>query len=80
MEKSALWRKVLNEKYKMGGRDWIPKVELNRKLSNIWRDNMQNHVRQPLLFEAFIENAKLKVGDGSSIMFWKDVWLGNIPL
>ena len=40
---------------------------------------MQIRVRQPLLFEAFIENAKLEVGDGGSIMFWKDVWLGNIP-
>ena len=77
-ERSALSRKVLNAKYKMEGRDWIPKVEQNRKVSNVWRDIMQIRERQPLLFEAFIENAKLRVGDGSSIMFWKDVWLGNI--
>ena len=80
MEKSALWRKVLNAKYKIEGRDWIPTVELNRKVSKTWRDIMLICVRQPLLFEAFIENAKLRIGDGRSIMFWKDIWLGNIPL
>ena len=32
------------------------------------------------MFEIFIENAKLRVGDGSTIKFWKDIWLGNVPL
>ncbi|GFZ02650.1 hypothetical protein Acr_15g0012580 [Actinidia rufa] len=52
MDKSSLWRKVLNAKYSM----------------------------ELAMFEAFIENAKLRVGDGSTIKFWKDIWLGNLPL
>ena len=69
MDKSSLWRKVLNAKYNMDGRDWIPKMELNRKVSTVWRDIMQIHTRQPLLFDIFMENAKLRVGDGSTIKF-----------
>ena len=80
MDKSSLWRKVLNAKYNMDGRDWIPKMELNRKVSTVWRDIMQIHTRQPLLFDIFMENAKLRVGDGRTIKFWKDICLGNIPL
>ncbi|GFZ06765.1 hypothetical protein Acr_18g0009350 [Actinidia rufa] len=80
MDKSSLWRKVLNAKYNMDGRDWIPKMELNRKLSTVWRDIMQIHIMKPLLFDVFMENAKLRVGDGSTIKFWKDIWLSNIPL
>ncbi|XP_057484663.1 uncharacterized protein LOC130771052 [Actinidia eriantha] len=41
---------------------------------------MQVHIRQPAMFEAFMENAKLRVGDGSTIKFWKDICLGNLPL
>lgn len=40
---------------------------------------MQVHIRQPAMCEAFMENAKLKVGDGSIIKFWKDIWLGQSP-
>ena len=32
------------------------------------------------MFDIFMENAKLRVGDGSTIKFWKDMWLGNISL
>ncbi|GFY80587.1 hypothetical protein Acr_01g0003960 [Actinidia rufa] len=80
MDKSSLWRKVLNAKYSMKGRDWIPRMEPTRKVSTIWRNIMQVHIRQPVMFEAFMENAKLRFGDGSTIKFWKDIWMGNLPL
>ena len=80
MDKSPLWRKVLNAKCSMEGRDWIPKMELNRKVSTVSRNIMQVHIRQPTMLEAFMENAKLRVGDDSTIKFWKDIWLSNLPL
>lgn len=80
MEKDALWRKVINSKYKMEGLGWVPNMELNRKVFNIWRDIMQVQTRQPQMFETFMENAKLKVGDGRTILFWKDIWLGTTTL
>ena len=64
----------------MEGRDWIPKMELNRKVSTVWRNITQVHIRQSAMFEAFMENAKLRVGDGTTIKFWKDIWLGILPL
>ena len=42
MDKSSLWRQVLNAKFNMDGRDWIPKMELNRKVSTVWRDIYAN--------------------------------------
>ncbi|GFY88782.1 hypothetical protein Acr_06g0007220 [Actinidia rufa] len=45
--------------------------------SSLWR---KVYIRQLAMFKAFIENAKLRVGDGSTIKFWKDIWLGNLPL
>lgn len=77
MERGALWRKVINSKYQLEGTGWIPKMELNRKVSSIWRDIMQIQVRQSQMVDAYKVNVRLKVGDGKSILFWKDMWLGN---
>lgn len=79
MEKSALWRRVLSAKYNMESRDWSPRLDLNRRVPTVWRVVMQILIRHPLLFDDYVENAKLKVGDGSTIRFWKDIWLSNRP-
>lgn len=39
-DKDALWRKVINSKYKFEGSGWIPNMEINKKVSRIWRDIM----------------------------------------
>lgn len=50
-EKDALWRKVINSNYKFEGSGWIPNMEINRKVSRIWRDIMLVQTRQPQMFD-----------------------------
>lgn len=80
MERNALWRKVINAKYKMKGSNWIPNSDLSKKVSCIWKDIMQTKERNPRMYTIFLNNAKIKVGDGSSTLFWLDTWLGNQSL
>lgn len=77
VEKNALWRNVINSKYKMGESSWIPKLELNRKVSSIWKDIMSIQDTNPSMHAQYFENIRFKVGDGSSIKFWMDPWLGT---
>lgn len=79
-EKESLWRKVIKSKYKMGDGGWTPKMEFHRKVSNIWKDIMMIEYRKPQIHATYAENAKIQVGNGNSILFWKDTWLGNISL
>ncbi|KAI8526909.1 hypothetical protein RHMOL_Rhmol12G0035200 [Rhododendron molle] len=36
--KDALWRKIIIAKYKLEEDRWLPKMEINRKTSPIWKD------------------------------------------
>lgn len=80
MEKEALWRKVIKSKYHMADSDWIPKMELNIKVSPVWKDIMLVQTRQPLIHSNYLGNLGFKVGNGHSILFWKDEWLNKPSL
>lgn len=76
VEKDALWRKLICSKYKGG--NWLPFMEMNRKVSIIWRDILLVQNRRPQQFSNFLDNIRFKIGDGSAISFWQDAWVeGN---
>lgn len=80
VEKEALWRKVINSKYKPNSSCWLPNSDLPRKASTIQRDIIHSKVRNPDMHNLFNNNATIKVGDGKHTLYWLDSWLGNQSL
>lgn len=64
-------------KYKLGEGLWFPDLSLNNKMSALWTDIIEIHLRQPHMFAKYMENVKINVGDGKNILFWKDNWLNE---
>lgn len=79
-EKESLWRKVICAKYNMDLNSWLPNMETNRFVSNLWRDVLLIKCRNPLAFNKFMENLRLTVGDGNTIKFWTDPWVNGRSL
>lgn len=80
MEKEALWRKVICNKYKLDNLLWLPSLEPNRLFSTVWKDIALVGQRDVNLFRLFMSNVKIQVGDGCKVRFWLDVWVGDAPL
>lgn len=74
-ERGRKWLKFVKNKY---GADFIYGDLNKHPLSLIFRDiwNRRNDPKAKLSNESF----KWKVGDGSSVRFWKDWWYGNVTL
>jgi hypothetical protein len=74
-EREAYWRKVVEEEVKYGSMegDWCTK-QVERPFGvGVWK-----HIRRGWkIFSKFI---RFKVGDGTQIRFWHDVWCGDQPL
>ena len=68
-KRDELWVQVLRSRYNCGA-DLIPRVQLKRNCSNIWKgicaawSNVEN-------------NLAWRVGNGHSIDFWKSNWVPN---
>lgn len=50
----------------------MPKMDLFRKTSTVWKDIMSIELKEPQFFTKFMENIGLKVGDGKHIEFSND--------
>jgi hypothetical protein len=73
MERDALWRKVLDIKYgsMRGGRF---SKEVGGPLGvGVWK-----RIRRDC--DAFAAHVRYEVGDCSRVLFWHDVWCGDLPL
>ncbi|KAI8535941.1 hypothetical protein RHMOL_Rhmol10G0214900 [Rhododendron molle] len=64
----------------MEGENWLPKMELFRKTSTVWKDIMSIELKEPQFFTKFMENIGLKVGDGKHMEFSNDTWLDGTNL
>ncbi|WMV19115.1 hypothetical protein MTR67_012500 [Solanum verrucosum] len=71
-ETIGLWKEVIQEKFG-STRHWCSNEVTIPYGTGVWKA-----IRK--LWEVFYSNATLKVGSGEHIQFWKDTWLGNIPL
>ena len=67
-----LWHKVIRSKYGIEEDKWLPSEVGNGTFHNPWK------AVQGLL-PAFLEHAKLKLGNGRRIRFWEDTWEGSEP-
>nr|XP_033510409.1 uncharacterized protein LOC104090014 isoform X2 [Nicotiana tomentosiformis] len=71
-EESRLWKDIIVAKYGAHNH-WCSKKTNTPHGVDLWK-NISNHGYE------FFQNATFKVGNGTSIKFWKDRWFGNTPL
>jgi hypothetical protein len=73
MEKEALWRQVIVEKYGSMEGGWMSKVPIGPYGVGLWK-----FIRHR--WDKFSRLLKFEVGAGTNIRFWDDVWCGGEPL
>ncbi|CAL5410995.1 unnamed protein product [Camellia sinensis] len=77
---NSLWRRALCSKYKIDEACWNPPGSFSYKHSRVWKDilSIGNHCNN--IFNFYVDNCQIKVGDGNRIKFWHDKWCGNTCL
>ncbi|CAL5420590.1 unnamed protein product [Camellia sinensis] len=79
-EDQALWKDVVASKYSSFGGRWRPFLVEGIQCSRIWGDILNLEHINPNLFNFFMENSVIKVGNGRRISFWEDHWASNCIL
>ncbi|GKU92387.1 hypothetical protein SLEP1_g6121 [Rubroshorea leprosula] len=79
-EEGLLYR-VIREKYGSKGGNWLNWIEEGKQRGSLWwrdvcRLDYLNTSRVGWLSDGFT----LELGEGNSVRFWEDVWLGDTPL
>lgn len=77
---NALWRRVICSKYKIIENCWHPLVRPSYKHSRIWSDILSIRASSNSIFNFFLANCLIKVGNENRIKFWTDRWCGGIFL
>jgi hypothetical protein len=73
MERDALWRKVADIKYESMRGGWCSKEVGVSFGVGVWKCIRRG-------WDAFAAHVRYEVGDGSKVLFWHDVWCGDLPL
>jgi hypothetical protein len=73
MEMDALWRKVVDIKYGSMRVGWCFKEVGGSFGVGVWKCITRG-------WDAFAAHVRYEVEDGSLILFWHDVWCGDLPL
>jgi hypothetical protein len=74
----ALWKRVTTHFYSPTFENGIPK--LHGHIFPIWKDVLSIFDPNNVIDLVLRENIKFMIGDGSSILFWSDVWIGSNAL
>ncbi|CAL5382198.1 unnamed protein product [Camellia sinensis] len=80
VENKSLWKKVIISKYGAEGGRWLPVKVLVGNESYVWSDILNVARTNIDLFQFFISNFKIEVGNGNRIEFWNDKWFMNLLL
>jgi len=73
LERDALWRKVVDIKYGSMRGGWCSKEVGGSFGVGVWKCIRRG-------WDAFAAHVRYEVGDGSKVLFWHDVWCGEVPL
>ena len=73
LEREALWRQVVREKYGSMEGGWMSIHARGSHGVGLWK-----YIRAG--WDKFAKFVKFKVGDGSHIWLWDDVWCIDVPL
>jgi hypothetical protein len=71
LTEEGMWQQILHNKYLHS--KTLPQVEAKPTDSPFWKGLMK-------VKSDFFSRGFFNVGDGSSVRFWEDVWLGDVPL
>lgn len=80
VENKALWRRVICSKYRLEEGSWSPPVSPISRFSKMWKDILSGSEQSGNLVEFFLNNCKVKVGNGHRVKFWVDKWCDNLCL
>jgi hypothetical protein len=73
MERDAFWRKVVDVKYGSLRGGWCSKEVGGSYGYGVWKSIRRG-------WDAFAAHVRYEIGNGSKVLFWHDVWCGEIPL
>ncbi|KAE8696464.1 hypothetical protein F3Y22_tig00110670pilonHSYRG00065 [Hibiscus syriacus] len=76
-EKDALWRSVISFKYGSDKLPWMVSTDKIKEASIIWRGIINNLRSEELSKWMSFDSFRWQVGDGKTVWFWEDVWLGE---
>ncbi|KAE8726444.1 hypothetical protein F3Y22_tig00006886pilonHSYRG00006 [Hibiscus syriacus] len=76
-EKDALWRSVISFKYGSDKIPWMVSTDKIKEASIIWRGIINNLRSEELSKWMSFDSFRWQVGDGKTMWFWEDVWLGE---
>ena len=69
MEDEILWKSVICAKYGVSGGCWFSLLYGFGSISFIWRDILVVVHVNPWLYNFFVVNVELRIGDGSRVKF-----------
>lgn len=72
-EPERLWAKLINHLYLNNRRMWDLHLYPQRNVSPVWKGVLKTSI-------IFKRGLKFNCGSGTSILFWKDHWIGDQPL
>ncbi|KAL9663373.1 hypothetical protein QQ045_018759 [Rhodiola kirilowii] len=79
--RDGLWRRMILEKYSIKDCHNLEEVNVQeRKASKPWRDILRVVKGNSEVGLAFREGMQVKLGNGNTLRFWDDTWLGDRPL
>ncbi|KAE8668570.1 Dynamin-2B [Hibiscus syriacus] len=78
-EKESQWKKLLCSKYNVSCNSMAINQVSSSQDSWIWRGIVNNFMKDDYVGACLRSHAKYQVGNGKSILFWFDVWVGDFP-
>ncbi|KAL4283563.1 hypothetical protein GQ457_16G029270 [Hibiscus cannabinus] len=79
-EKDNLWQQIIRCKYNYSVNSLLPIDPGQRRMSMLWNGVIKSFFKDDACGNVMRNNFMLQVGDGQSISFWSDIWLGDTPL
>ncbi|KAL4280566.1 hypothetical protein GQ457_03G000290 [Hibiscus cannabinus] len=79
-EKDNLWQQIIRCKYNYSVNSLLPIDPGQRRMSMLWNGVIKSFFKDDAGGNVMRNNFMLQVGDGQSISFWSDIWLGDTPL
>ena len=73
VEREAIWRRLIISKYGHVTSHWLPKREVSRGVSKIWKNIISVGLRNETIFSIFLNGSKILIGRGINIFFWMDL-------
>lgn len=76
-EDNSLWKQLICNKYRSEGGRWFPFHAEATNISRVWSDNILVNESNNSLFNYYLHNVELRIGNGERLSFWVDNWLGT---